>query len=87
MAKGTLRITRDECQLFLHLLYGIETNRIYESIAFDKAELSTKDYFSAMTNLRNRLKDYSIDNRRNSEKCISNNFDDLMARLTKYYNK
>jgi hypothetical protein len=85
--KGTLRITRDECRLFLSLLEEIETNKIHESIAFDIAGLSKMDYFSAMTNFRNKLKDYSADDRRNSERCISNNFDDLMARLTKKYNK
>lgn len=83
--KGTLRITRDECRLFLSLLEDIETQRMHESIEFSIAKLSKMDYFSAMENFRNKLKDYSADDRRNSERCISNNYQDLIVRLTKKY--
>lgn len=85
--KGTLRITRDECRLFALLMDDIETNMMHESLEFKLANLSKMEYFNAMDNMRNKLKDYSADDRRNSERCKSNNYGDLMVRLTKKYNK
>lgn len=81
----TMRITRDECRLFSILLDDMETDRVFESGTFIRLGLTKSDYFKAMENMRRKFKSSSSDARRNSEKVVSNDYSDLMARLTKKY--
>ena len=81
----TMRITRDECRLFAILLNDIETDRVFESTTFSIAKLTKLDFFRAMDNMRKKFESSSSDARRNSERFISNDYSDLMARLTKKY--
>ena len=80
-----MRITRDECRLFAILLDDLENYRVFESSAFNRLGLTKYDYFKAMENMRRKFKSSSSDARRNSERFISNDYSDLMARLTKKY--
>lgn len=81
----TMRITRDECRLFSILIDIMNGEKIYDSLAFRNAKLNKDDYFKAIENMSIKFMNAAIDNRRNSEKVKSNDFDDLMARLTKKY--
>ena len=81
----TMRITRDECRLFAILLHDMESDRVFESSTFNRLGLTKSDYFKAMENLRRKFESSSSDARRNSEKVISNDYSDLMARLTLKY--
>ena len=81
-----MRITRDECRLFAELLNDIEFEwNSLSKVDFNIAKLSKDDFRSAMFNLRNKFKEASEDNRRNSEKIKSNDYSDLMVRITKKY--
>lgn len=81
----TMRITRDECRLFAILLDDMESDRVFESSTFNRLGLTKQDYFKAMENMRRKFQSSSSDARRNSERLISNDYSDLMARLTKKY--
>ena len=82
---ATMRISKDECRLFAILLSDIETDRVFESSTFRRLGLTKLDYFKAMQNMRNKFESSSSDARRNSERVISNDYSDLMARLTQKY--
>lgn len=82
---ATMRISKDECRLFAILLSYIETDRVFESSTFSRLGLTKIDYFKAMQNMRNKFRSSSNDARRNSERVISNDYSDLMARLTEKY--
>lgn len=81
----TMRITRDECRLFGILLIQIMNDKLYESLSFKILNLTQQDYYNAIDKMQSKFQKAGYDNRRNSERVKSNDYTDLMARLTKKY--
>lgn len=81
----TMRITKDECRLFAILLAEMKSDNIYDTPTFRISNLSKDDYFHAMDKMQCKFSQAGNDDRRNSERAKSNDFTDLMARLTYKY--
>ena len=81
----TMRITRDECRLFSILLKDMSSDEVYNTSAFRISGYTKDDYFNAIERMIKKFEAASKDSRRNSERVTSDDFSDLMARLTYKY--
>jgi hypothetical protein len=79
-----MRITRDECRLFAELLPDLIDDGFNERL-LAQHNLVMEDYFNAIKNMIAKFEDASSDGRRKSDRVISNDYFDLMIRLTKKY--